>query len=92
MTIAMLKPGAMAGLTTLAMASPAFAHENAADHALLAQDSLLGAFAHQVFGAHHAAETVGILVLGLCGAAALVAITGRVQRKAARTHKRARRP
>ncbi len=48
------------------------AHENAADHAALAQDSVLGALAHQLLGQHHMAETMGLIGLGIAAAAVLV--------------------
>ncbi len=55
-------------------ATGAQAHETMADHAVLAQDSVLGALAHRLFGQHHMIETIGLVGLGLGIAAAAVLV------------------
>ena len=60
----------------LLAASPAFAHENAAEHGAMAQDSLLSALVHRLFGAHHAGETI-VLLLGIVGIAAVAVLARR---------------
>ena len=67
----------LAAVPAILLNVSAVAHESPADHAAMAQDSLLAALSHRLFGGHHMAETIGLVVAAVVGVAAVAFLARR---------------
>ena len=64
-------------LPAFLLATSAQAHEDAAAHGALAEESLGGALMHRVLGGHHLGETFALVGVAVLGAILVARLRGR---------------